>query len=303
MELTTLGVFRRYEELRERLPQMPAEPMTRPVGSLLDLVSEIDVFLFDAFGVLVVGDTPIPGTVEALDALKRVGKSICILTNAATKEPQAQFAKYAGLGFPIAAGEVVSSRSIAVAAAERFPHVRNWAAILPAAAGIADLPDGIVTQASNARSFWEAGGYLFLSSKGWTPALQQRLVKRLKARPAPVLVGNPDLVAPREYGLSIEAGFFAHDLLDSVEADIRFLGKPYANAFNAAIQAANTLGIPIDRSRVAMVGDTLHTDILGGAAAGLRTVLVTDHGVLKGTDAEGLMRQSGIRPDWITRSI
>jgi glycerol 3-phosphatase-2 len=302
LELTTIGVFRRYEELRGRLPRMPEVRETKPVGRLLDLVSEIDIFVFDAFGVLVVGDTPIPGAVAVLDALKRAGKSVCILTNAATQEPQAQFAKYSHLGFPIAASEVVTSRSMAVAATVEFPSVRNWAAILPPGAGIGDLPVGVVTVHSDPRSFWEAGGYLFLSSKHWTVDLQKRLIKRLEERPAPVLVGNPDLVAPREYGLSLEAGFFAHNLLDR-GADVRFFGKPYANAFDAAIAAANSVARPIQRSRVAMVGDTLHTDILGGAAAGLRTVLVSDHGVLKGMDAGELMRQSGIGPDWIVRSI
>src|SRR5690606_8371232 len=98
--------------------------------------------------------------------------------------------------------------------------------------------------------------------------------ERLAARPAPVLIGNPDLVAPRESGLSIEPGHFAHDLLDRVDCEVRFFGKPYANAFDAAIAAVEAERGPVDRSRVAMVGDTLHTDILGGAGAGLRTVLV-----------------------------
>ena len=34
-----------------------------------------------------------------------------------------------------------------------------------------------------------------------------------------------------------------------------------------------------------MVGDSLHTDILGGAAAGMTTVLITDHGLFRGQDA------------------
>ena len=36
-----------------------------------------------------------------------------------------------------------------------------------------------------------------------------------------------------------------------------------------------------------MVGDGLYTDILGGLAAGLGTVLVTDHGLLKGNRLAG----------------
>jgi predicted HAD superfamily phosphohydrolase YqeG len=52
-----------------------------------------------------------------------------------------------------------------------------------------------------------------------------------------------------------------------------------------------------------MVGDTLHTDVLGGAAAGCRSVLVTDHGLFAGHDAARFISASGIRPDFIVPSI
>jgi ribonucleotide monophosphatase NagD (HAD superfamily) len=48
-----------------------------------------------------------------------------------------------------------------------------------------------------------------------------------------------------------------------------------------------------------MVGDTLHTDILGGAQAGWKTVLVTDHGLLRGENVEQAIARSGIVPDYI----
>ncbi len=48
-----------------------------------------------------------------------------------------------------------------------------------------------------------------------------------------------------------------------------------------------------------MAGDTLQTDILGGASMGWRTVLVMDHGLLKGYPAGSLVRLSDIRPDFI----
>lgn len=48
-----------------------------------------------------------------------------------------------------------------------------------------------------------------------------------------------------------------------------------------------------------MIGDTLHTDILGGAAAGIRTALVTQHGVLNGQDATAHIEACGIRPDFV----
>lgn len=301
MDLTTDGVFRRYESIRHRLPAMPAVIHTRAAGGLIEIASEIDVFIFDAFGVLVVGNTAISGAAATVRELKRSGKTVLVLTNAATHDRAAQHAKYKLLGYPFDEDEIVSSRDVLIASLAAFPHVGRWGAIVPADGSVAGLPDNTVTLGSDA--FWDVDGYLWLSSQGWTPHLQDRLVQRLKVRSAPILVGNPDIVAPREGGLTREPGFFAHDLLDRLDCDIRFFGKPYRNAFDAAIAAASDLRGEIDRSRVVMVGDTLHTDILGGAAAGLRTVLVTDHGVLKDTDPTKLVETSGIRPDWIVPSI
>ena len=46
------------------------------------------------------------------------------------------------------------------------------------------------------------------------------------------------------------------------------------------------------------VGDTLHTDILGGRAAGCRTLLIED-GFMRGADPLALAQESGIWPDFI----
>ncbi|MFD1810358.1 HAD hydrolase-like protein [Gemmobacter lanyuensis] len=45
-----------------------------------------------------------------------------------------------------------------------------------------------------------------------------------------------------------------------------------------------------------MVGDTLHTDILGGQAAGHGTILVTDHGLFKGRDVAPSSRHPASGP-------
>ena len=52
-----------------------------------------------------------------------------------------------------------------------------------------------------------------------------------------------------------------------------------------------------------MIGDTLHTDILGGQGAGLATILVTDHGILAGRDTAPFIEASGIAPDIILPAI
>ena len=48
-----------------------------------------------------------------------------------------------------------------------------------------------------------------------------------------------------------------------------------------------------------MVADGTFTGIVGGLAAGLGTVLVTEHGLLKGLDWEARAARAGIFPDHV----
>ena len=59
----------------------------------------------------------------------------------------------------------------------------------------------------------------------------------------------------------------------------------------------------VDRSRVLMVGDTVHTDVLGGLASGIKTLLVHQGGFLDGQDIEGVFARSGLRPHFCARAI
>jgi ribonucleotide monophosphatase NagD (HAD superfamily) len=75
-----------------------------------------------------------------------------------------------------------------------------------------------------------------------------------------------------------------------------FYGKPFANAFELVRER---IGPGVPPHRIAMVGDTPHTDIFGGAGMNWRTVLVLNHGLLKGIAPEELDQLSDIRPDFI----
>jgi len=54
-----------------------------------------------------------------------------------------------------------------------------------------------------------------------------------------------------------------------------------------------------DLSRVVMVGDSLHTDILGGQVAGVKSALIAGFGFFGGADVDGPIARSGLRPDYI----
>jgi HAD superfamily hydrolase (TIGR01450 family) len=288
--------FARYQALRASLPAADFPTAPEAVPDLGAVADRFDAFILDAFGVLNVGETPIPGAVARMAALRSAGKRLVVLTNAASHPREAALAKYRRLGFDFAAHEVVASRDVAAAALHRWPRDFRWAAITAPGAGFEDIDARVTALAGDPDSHERADGFLFLGSEGWTPGRQAALIAALRDRPRPLIVANPDIVAPREDGFTLEPGHFAHEIAAATGIVPDFFGKPYANAFAAA---RARLGEGIPPARIVMVGDTLHTDVLGGRAAGLGTVLVARHGLFRGLDPAPFIARSGIVPDVI----
>ena len=287
--------FERYEAIHPRLPQASFDGTPRHAANLAEVAAHFDGFILDAFGVLNRGETASEGAVDRMEQLRAMGKKLIVLTNAASYTRSQILAKYHRLGFDFQPDEVISSRDLALANLPPLAPGTLWAAGAAADDRFDDTPHTFGQLLDDPDLYQTAGGFLLLSSIRWTDQDTQRLIAALRENPRPVVVANPDLVAPREDGLTIEPGTFAHALMDATSVTPLFFGKPYLDAFEAAIPKMP--GIP--RHRIAMVGDTLHTDILGGAASGIGSVLITDHGLFRGLDVQQFIDRSGIRPTWI----
>lgn len=285
--------FARYEEIRDRLPQAQFPTASMRCASLSELADEVDAFVLDAFGVLNVGETPIPGAVARMAELRARGKKLVVLTNAASDTRTAALRKYQRLGFDFTADEVVASRDVCATRLSQHIAGGRWGAICTDADDFSDLDAKILRW--TAQSQPEVDGFLMLSSAALSSATYDALRQALLSHPRPFLVANPDLVAPRETGLSKEPGFYAHQLADETGISPVFFGKPFGNAYEDVL--GRLRGIAPER--IAMVGDTLHTDVLGGAAAGMRTVLIRDFGLFAGRDVAPFIQASGIVPDFI----
>lgn len=273
---------------------------TQFAENLEAIADRFDSVFLDAFGVLNIGETVLPGAPERIAALRRLGKNVRVLTNAASVPKQGLVDKFRGLGFDFVESEIISSREVLLAAAKSAQDM-HWGVVLPEGSDVSDLADlsfEVLREGSD--TLRRVNGFLFLGSAGWCEVQQLRLCEALLLQPRPIWIGNPDIVAPREQGFTIEPGFFAHDLAEITAIAPVFFGKPYANAFDAALQ---TLPGRPDLDRVLMVGDSLHTDILGGAAAGVRTVLLPGFGFLAGQDYQSAINQSGIHPDFVINQI
>lgn len=70
-----------------------------PRGNSIEIFNKYNSFIFDADGVLWLGNTVIPGAINLLKILKASNKRIIILTNNSTKSPYDYVNKCKTLGF------------------------------------------------------------------------------------------------------------------------------------------------------------------------------------------------------------
>ncbi len=288
--LTTQSIFDRYEEVRSRFPDVSARNASLNITSLLDITDQIDAFVFDAFGVLNVGETMIPGAATRLDQLRARGCAIRILTNAASYDRQGAIAKFKRLGLRVEDDEIITSREAALQNLDEG----HWGVIAAKSDLLSDLPDTVTRLEDNADDYDKVDQFLFLSTADWTTSRQDMLVSAMQHQPRKVLIGNADLAAPRDDGFSVEPGHYGHQIADQFPGLVHFFGKPFPEVYDL-IEASLTSLRP---DRIAMCGDTLHTDILGAAARGWRTVLVTQDGLFAGHDTQPFSKQSRLFADW-----
>ena len=294
----TNWAFAQYENVRKRLPLSVANGASVRVSDLGVLADDFDVFLFDAFGVLNVGNTPIIGAPERVAALQAMGKRTLVLTNGASFPASERLPTYRRYGYNFAADDVISSRDVLADHLATLPSIR-WAAMAPQGASIEGLGVAFDLLEDAPETYANAEGFLLLGSQIWNESRQIKLTEALISNPCPVLVGNPDLIAPYELGFSFQPGLYAHWLADKTGVEPVFFGKPFAGMFREAVRRFGA----VPPERVLMIGDTLHTDILGGAAAGFKTLLIEDHGMFKGADIAPYIEESGIAPDFIAPTI
>lgn len=304
---TPRWAFSEYERIRHRLPisiasDAPEDVTTQPN---LEPLSELyEAFVFDAYGVLNTGDRPLPNAVMRFAELQRAGKRCLILSNAATASTDRLLSKYRSFGFAIDEDQLISSRWLLERALQSSQRQGLWGVIAPLEANPQTLPLNYISihgePNENLRDRMDrCDGFIFLSTYGWTSSHQAQLEASLSSYPRPMEVANPDLVAPRDDRLTLEPGFYAHRLIDHTGITPVFYGKPYGPAFQEALSRL----IGIDPARMLMIGDTLHTDILGGQSAGMHTMLVTEHGSLKGLDVDSCIDRSGILPNFVAPVI
>ncbi len=291
-----------YEALRPHMPPAVPPPATRRVDRLVDILPHVDALILDGFGVINVGASVIDGIHNVLQMAAARDIAVMVLTNGAGKGAQASWTKYRDWGLSITRQQVVSSRDSLEAA---LPMVAAGRIVAPLGPAARPLDIGTeLTLADDPDLFERAQCFAFLGSAGWDDTLQTALEGALARGGRDLLVGNPDISAPLGGVFSAEPGYWAVRAMQATGIVPRWYGKPHAAAFDLVLDRMEQVhGRQFERRRVAMVGDSLHTDILGARAAGLQAVLLTGYGLFCDGGAHDMIEACGIAPDWIAATL
>ncbi len=301
--ITLDDIIAMYEALRPHMPPaMPPEVPTREVASLVDILPHVDALILDGFGVINVGASLIDGIHEVLEKAAARDIAVMVLTNGAGQGADASWGKYRDWGLPMSRPQVVSSRDSLEAALPDVAAGRIVAALGPAARPLGVANE--LTLAGDGDLFERAQSFAFLGSADWDDSLQAALEGALAQGGRDLLIGNPDISAPLGGAFSAEPGYWAVRAMQSTGIAPRWYGKPHRAAFDLAFaKLQQVYGRQFQRGRVAMVGDSLHTDILGARAAGLQAVLLTGYGLFCDGGAHDMIKACGIAPDWIAATL
>ncbi|MFQ5831062.1 MAG: HAD-IIA family hydrolase, partial [Candidatus Methylomirabilia bacterium] len=104
---------------------------------------------------------------------------------------------------------------------------------------------------------------------------------------------NPDLTFPSEEDLVPGAGAILAAIEAATGVAPIVVGKPEPLLFQQALDRMD-----VDPGKVAVIGDRIETDVLGGTAAGLTTILV-----MTGAARREDLAEAEVRPDHVLESL
>jgi HAD superfamily hydrolase (TIGR01450 family) len=267
------------------------------------VVDQYKVIFFDSFGVVKNYKGLVPGMKNTFDYLEANQKDYYIVTNDASRSPQQLAASFVKLGLDMITPEKIISSGML---AKEYLNLKVPDGIVAylgtddsahyiESAGLRTLP----VKAIDDSNINQVSALVFTDDEGfnWFRDLN-KVVNLLRKRNIPAIVANTDYAYPLNMNeVAIAVGALANMIEHIVGKRFIRFGKPDSQMFMFAYDLVRAKG-PASKKDILMVGDTLHTDILGGNKFGLDTVLVFSGNTLP-DDAETAITSTGIIPTYI----
>lgn len=255
----------------------------------MPLADEFDGLLVDLDGVVWIGRDPVPGSPQALATLLAAGTQLVFVTNNPTKPPQAYSERLGAMGVEVGPERIVTAgmttaRLAGEAANGGGAFVIGYEPLkeMVAAAG-AEILSG---EAAEAADVVVVSGHRDFDFEELLTA------KRALDAGAALVATSHDPTMPMPGGEWPGTGAVLAAVETATGRTAEIGGKPEHHLFDLA---RAQLG---GAERVAMIGDRVSSDIAGGKAAGLATILV-----LSGTTGEAEAAAADPAPDHVVADL
>ena len=273
-----------------------------------EIAADYPVIFFDSYGVLRNHRGLIPGAAGVIDRLRSAGKYIRVLTNNAARNPGAAAARLAQYGLPgIPASEIITSGATTRHFLEQKVRCGKVAYLgTPASADyiIGAGLEAVPVSEVDFDKLDEIKAVAFLDDEGYDMNVDvNRVINLLRHCQVPVVVANTDLLYPVAADeVALATGSIARLAEYVLGRKFVKFGKPATQMFQMGLDSVAEHLPDVSPGDILMVGDTLHTDILGGNTFGMPTALVLS-GNTRPDSAATEITASGIIPDYVCSSI
>jgi HAD superfamily hydrolase (TIGR01450 family) len=265
------------------------------------LADRFDGLLIDLDGVVWTGREPVPGAPETLRALLAAGKRIVFVTNNPSRHPRAYAERLGELGIEVGEEQVVTAGMVAarLAGEAAIAAGAEGSALVIGAPALKEMVAAAGARVVEGEEAWGADVVVVSGHRGFD--YDELLAsKRALDGGAALFATSHDPTMPYPGGELPGTGAVLAAVETASGRRAEIAGKPERHLFEMA-QAALACSFSGDSNekeqasgRVAMVGDRISSDIAGGRAAGLATVLV-----LSGTTSREQATAADPAPDFV----
>jgi HAD superfamily hydrolase (TIGR01450 family) len=275
--------------------------------SFLQIASTFKAVFLDSYGVIKNYNGLIEGVPQAIESLREKGIAIRILTNDASRSQEQQAEGFYKLGLKsIQFHEIITSGMMAKQYLQHkilhgkigYLGTENSAQYI-----LQSGLEHIAVKDINLDDINDITAFVFLDDEGfdWNYDIS-KTVNLLRRKNIPVIVANSDKLYPvSKNDVAVATGGIAKLVENMLTKKFIHFGKPDSQMFMYAFDELNQFGT-FNKNEILMVGDTLHTDVLGGNKFGVKTMLVLS-GNTRADHADAQIDASGIIPDFICSSI
>ena len=263
----------------------------RSIAGLAEVTDEFDGYILDLWGLVHDGAKAYPPSADTFRRLQAAGKKTILLSNA-PRRAHVLVESMTRMGIPRDLyGEVLSSgeatRDALITRSDPF-----FAALGRRAYHLGPERDRSIFDDTGLEIVVDVGAAEFVVNTGPDGlddivADYADVLAEARQRSLPMICANPDMLVIRGGQEVVCAGAIAKHY-EALGGKVAYRGKPDPAVYHLAVAK---LGIA-DRSRIAVVGDALETDVKGANAAGLAAIWCTG-----GIHAEALGTSYGTPAD------